>query len=144
MPENLHQTKARSADRKSEQPADFFSTVAFAVPQILKGYKSRFGATKDLIGVEWQLTIRCLALATLIVVCAFSVTLVFWIGLTGLLAWGLYAVGLATWMIVISLILLHMAVLLWLVTSLKRLLSEIGFKRSWNALTQSSDSEPSH
>jgi len=120
-------------------PADnILSTLTSIVPAILTNYKDRINATKDLVAVEWQLTVRCIVLAAILAICAFSLLLVSWFGLIGLLSYGLYLTDLSPGLIIAIVILLHVLIIAWLIAAIRNLTAEVGFKRSWSSLTQSS------
>lgn len=101
-----------------------------SVSRILARYSQQWDTTKQMLGAEWELTLKSLWLALVFVIVLMSVVVVTWLGVNALLAYALYTIATPVWGIALAILALNMLVIFVLTRTIRGLFKSIGFGRS--------------
>lgn len=132
------------AGQKSATDEDVGSSVVAAlsasVSRILGRYREQWDTSKQMMGAEWELTLKSLWLALVFIIIFMSVVVVTWLGINALLAYALFLLTTPIWGIILAILVLHTLAIVVLIRTIRGLFKEVGFSRSL-AVFSSTDSE---
>lgn len=126
MSEQQPDQNAADEDVGSSVVAALYASMS----RIFARYRQQWDTTKQMLGVEWELTIKCLWLALVFIIVFMSVVVVLWAGINALLAYALFAIATPVWGIALSILAVHILAIFVLTRTIKGVFSEIGFSRS--------------
>jgi hypothetical protein len=98
--------------------------------RIFARYMQQWDTTKQMLGAEWELTLKSLWLVLVFIIVLMSVVVVTWLGISALLAYGLYLIATPIWGIILAVLALHMLAIFVLIRTIRGLFKEVGFSRS--------------
>jgi cation transport ATPase len=120
------QDSATEEDVSSGVVAALYASVS----RIFARYMQQWDTTKQMLGAEWELTLKSLWLALVFIIVLMSVVVVTWLGISALLAYGLYLIATPIWGIILAVMVLHILAIFVLIRTIRGLLKEVGFSRS--------------
>lgn len=116
------------------------AALSASVSRILGRYREQWETSKQMLGAEWELTLKSLWLALVFIIVFMSVVVVTWLGINALLAYGLFLLATPIWGIILAILALHILAIVVLIRTIRGLFKEVGFSRSL-AVFSSIDSE---
>ena len=117
------------------------AALSASVSRILGRYREQWDTSKQMLGAEWELTLKSLWLALVFIIVFMSVVVVTWLGINALLAYGLFLLATPIWGIILAILVLHILAIVVLIRTIRGLFKEVGFSRSL-AVFRSVDAEP--
>jgi hypothetical protein len=120
------QDSATDEDVSSGVVAALYASVL----RIFARYMQQWDTTKQMLGAEWELTLKSLWLVLVFTIVLMSVVVVTWLGISGLLAYGLYLIATPIWGIILAVMVLHILAIFVLIRTIRGLFKEVGFSRS--------------
>jgi hypothetical protein len=121
----------------SQSSAELIQEVIVVAQDMGARYKKQLGMSAELVQREWHLSLRALLMAVAGILFLVIVGSIIWLGLNGLLALILIKLNVQMAIIVVLLVLLNTLTAAALIVLIRKLLAQVGFKRSWSAITMS-------
>ena len=128
----MHQADWQENNPSLTDEAQQLVTVA---AQLLQAEQRKWALRVNLLGKEWQLSLRAVAVGFCLALGMVIVGSVIWITLNLSIGAALLNAGFAWWSIGLGIMLINAAILLGLWNLMRRVMSQIGFSRSWASLT---------
>lgn len=126
---------AQDASQKEDWQDHIAKLLAYS-EQIKDDYKTQGKLTKQLAKAEWHLSLRSLALITILLGCFASGLILLWIVLLGAIGFGVYELFASVWLSIATATLLQVIGLIWLWKSAIYLSKKIGFSKTLRSLKQ--------
>jgi magnesium-transporting ATPase (P-type) len=120
------QDSATDEDVSSGVVAALYASVL----RIFARYMQQWDTTKQMLGAEWELTLKSLWLVLVFIIVLMSVVVVTWLGISALLAYGLFLIATPIWGIILAVMVLHILAIFVLIRTIRGLFKEVGFSRS--------------
>lgn len=117
------------------------AALSASVSRILGRYREQWDTSKQILGAEWELTLKSLWLALVFIIVFMSVVVVAWLGINALLAYAMFLVATPIWGIILAILVLHIVAIVVLIRTIRGLFREVGFSRSL-ALLSNTESDP--
>lgn len=133
--------ESQSGTADEDVSSSVIAALTATVSRIAGRYREQWDTTKQMLGAEWELTLKCLWLALVFVIVLMSVVVVTWLGINVGLAYALHTLATPIWGIALSILALNILVMFVLTRTIRGLFREIGFGRSL-AVFGRSEAEP--
>lgn len=135
MSEQQPSQKVADEDVGSSVVAALYASVS----RIFDRYRQQWDTTKQMLGVEWELTLKCLWLALVFIIVFMSVVVVLWAGINAFLAYLLFTISTPVWGIALAILTMHILAIVVLTRTIKGVFSEIGFSKSLAVFSNSEE-----
>ena len=134
--------QAASNDQQAatQSSAELIQEVIFVAQDMGARYKKQLSMSSELVQREWHLSLRALMMAVAGMLFLVIVGSLIWLALNGLVAILLLELNIHIAIISVLILLLNMLTAAALFGLIRKLLSQVGFKRSWSAITMSNPS----
>lgn len=141
--QNLHSTSSESQSTDSQSSAkhaddwqDHVAKLADYAAQLKDDYHQQGKLTHQLAIAEWKLSLRSLALITILLGCFASGLVLLWVGLLGIVGFATFDLFSSIWLSITVVISLQILCLIWLWRNAVYLSKKIGFTKTLNSLKQ--------
>lgn len=125
----------------SQSSAELIQEVFVVAQDMGARYKKQLGVSAELVQREWHLSLKALLMAVAGTLFLVIVGAIIWLGLNGLIALVLIKLNVQMVIIVFLLVLLNTLTAIGLILIIRKLLAQVGFKRSWSAITMSNSDQ---
>ena len=129
-----HDAEPKLDDQSDAQESGVITALMASAEQILQRYSTQWETSKEMARLEWRITRKSLWFALVLLVIFSGVILSTCIGLTALVAYGLYALGFPIWATGLTLVILHGVALYTLVVMMRGLIKRMGFHKTMGIL----------
>jgi len=141
--QNLHSTSSESQSTDSQSSAkhaddwqDHIAKLADYAAQLKDDYHQQGKLTHQLAIAEWKLSLRSLALITILLGCFASGLVLLWVGFLGIVGFATFDLFSSIWLGITVVISLQILCLIWLWRNAVYLSKKIGFTKTLNSLKQ--------
>ncbi|OLF73681.1 hypothetical protein AWH60_12330 [Pseudoalteromonas haloplanktis] len=141
--QNLHSTSSESQSTDSQSSAkhaddwqDHIAKLADYAAQLKDDYHQQGKLTHQLAIAEWKLSLRSLALITILLGCFVSGLVLLWVGFLGIVGFATFDLFSSIWLSITVVISLQILCLIWLWRNAVYLSKKIGFTKTLNSLKQ--------
>ncbi|TMP55863.1 hypothetical protein [Pseudoalteromonas sp. S1612] len=141
--QNLHSTSSESQSTDSQSSAkhaddwqDHIAKLADYAAQLKDDYHQQGKLTQQLAIAEWKLSLRSLALITILLGCFASGLVLLWVGFLGIVGFATFDLFSSIWLSITVVISLQILCLIWLWRNAVYLSKKIGFTKTLNSLKQ--------
>ncbi len=141
--QNLHSTSSESQATDSQSSAtnaddwqDHVAKLADYAAQLKDDYHQQGKLTHQLAIAEWKLSLRSLALITILLGCFASGLVLLWVGFLGIVGFATFDLFSSIWLSITVVISLQILCLIWLWRNAVYLSKKIGFTKTLNSLKQ--------
>jgi len=141
--QNLHSTSSESQSTDSQSSAkhaddwqDHVAKLADYAAQLKDDYQQQGKLTHQLAIAEWKLSLRSLALITILLGCFASGLVLLWVGFLGIVGFATFDLFSSIWLSIAVVISLQLLCLIWLWRNAVYLSNKIGFTKTLNSLKQ--------
>lgn len=141
--QNLHSTSSESQPTDSQSSAkhaddwqDHIAKLADYAAQLKDDYHQQGKLTHQLATAEWKLSLRSLALITILLGCFASGLVLLWVGFLGIVGFATFDLFSSIWLSITVVISLQILCLIWLWRNAVYLSKKIGFTKTLNSLKQ--------
>lgn len=141
--QNLHSTSSESQSIDSQSSAkhaddwqDHVAKLADYAAQLKDDYHQQGKLTHQLAIAEWKLSLRSLALITILLGCFASGLVLLWVGFLGIVGFATFDLFSSIWLSITVVISLQILCLIWLWRNAVYLSKKIGFTKTLNSLKQ--------
>ena len=141
--QNLHSTSSESQSTDSQSSAkhaddwqDHIAKLADYAAQLKDDYQQQGKLTHQLAIAEWKLSLRSLALITILLGCFASGLVLLWVGFLGIVGFATFDLFSSIWLSIAVVISLQLLCLIWLWRNAVYLSNKIGFTKTLNSLKQ--------
>ena len=141
--QNLHSTSSESQSTDSQSSAkhaddwqDHIAKLADYAAQLKDDYHQQGKLTHQLATAEWKLSLRSLALITILLGCFASGLVLLWVGFLGIVGFATFDLFSSIWLSIAVVISLQILCLIWLWRNAVYLSKKIGFTKTLNSLKQ--------
>lgn len=141
--QNLHSTSSESQSTDSQSSAkhaddwqDHVAKLADYAAQLKDDYHQQGKLTHQLAIAEWKLSLRSLALITILLGCFASGLVLLWVGFLGIVGFTTFDLFSSIWLSITVVISLQILCLIWLWRNAVYLSKKIGFTKTLNSLKQ--------
>ncbi len=141
--QNLHSTPSESQGTDSPSSAkhaddwqDHVAKLADYAAQLKDDYHQQGKLTHQLAIAEWKLSLRSLALITILLGCFASGLVLLWVGFLGIVGFATFDLFSSIWLSIAMVISLQILCLVWLWRNAVSLSKKIGFTKTLNSLRQ--------
>ncbi|KPZ64285.1 hypothetical protein AN392_02435 [Pseudoalteromonas sp. P1-16-1b] len=141
--QNLHSTSSESQSTDSQSSAkhaddwqDHIAKLADYAAQLKDDYHQQGKLTHQLAIAEWKLSLRSLALITILLGCFASGLVLLWVGFLGIVGFATFDLFSSIWLSITVVISLQILCLIWLWRNAVYLSKKIGFTKTLNSLKQ--------
>ncbi len=141
--QNLHSTSSESQSTDSQSSAkhaddwqDHVAKLADYAAQLKDDYHQQGKLTHQLAIAEWKLSLRSLALITILLGCFASGLVLLWVGFLGIVGFATFDLFSSIWLSITVVISLQILCLIWLWRNAVYLSKKIGFTKTLSSLKQ--------
>lgn len=141
--QNLHSKSSESQSTDSQSSAkhaddwqDHIAKLADYAAQLKDDYHQQGKLTHQLAIAEWKLSLRSLALITILLGCFASGLVLLWVGFLGIVGFATFDLFSSIWLSITVVISLQILCLIWLWRNAVYLSKKIGFTKTLNSLKQ--------
>ncbi|WP_076919882.1 hypothetical protein [Pseudoalteromonas sp. SK18] len=141
--QNLHSTSSESQSTDSQSSAkhaddwqDHIAKLADYAAQLKDDCHQQGKLTHQLAIAEWKLSLRSLALITILLGCFASGLVLLWVGFLGIVGFATFDLFSSIWLSITVVISLQILCLIWLWRNAVYLSKKIGFTKTLNSLKQ--------
>lgn len=141
--QNQHSTPSESQGTDSPSSAkhaddwqDHVAKLADYAAQLKNDYYQQGKLTHQLATAEWKLSLRSLALITILLGCFASGLVLLWVGFLGIVGFATFDLFSSIWLSIAVVISLQILCLVWLWRNAVYLSKKIGFTKTLNSLRQ--------
>ena len=141
--QNLHSTSSESQSTDSQSSAkhaddwqDHIAKLADYAAQLKDDYHQQGKLTHQIAIAEWKLSLRSLALITILLGCFASGLVLLWVGFLGIVGFATFDLFSSIWLSITVVISLQILCLIWLWRNAVYLSKKIGFTKTLNSLKQ--------
>lgn len=142
--QNLHSTASESQATNSQSSGatqtddwqDHAAKLADYAAQLKDDYHQQGKLTHQLAIAEWKLSLRSLALITILLGCFASGLVLLWVGFLGIVGYATFNLFNSIWLSIGAVICLQILCLIWLWRNTIYLSNKIGFTKTFNSLKQ--------
>ena len=141
--QNQHSTPSESQGTDSPSSAkhaddwqDHVAKLADYAAQLKDDYYQQGKLTHQLATAEWKLSLRSLALITILLGCFASGLVLLWVGFLGIVGFATFDLFSSIWLSIAVVISLQILCLVWLWRNAVSLSKKIGFTKTLNSLRQ--------
>lgn len=118
------------ADADVNVNSSVIAALSASVSRIFALYRQQWNTSKQMLGAEWELTLRGLWLALVLVIVLMSVVVVTWLSINVVLAYALYSIATPLWGIALTIVMMNILMIFILTRTIRGLFKEIGFGRA--------------
>ena len=136
-PSGSEQTASPSSDAtQTDDWQDHIAKLADYAAQLKDDYQQQGKLTHQLAIAEWKLSLRSLALITILLGCFASGLVLLWVGFLGIVGFATFDLFSSIWLSIAVVISLQFLCLIWLWRNAVYLSNKIGFTKTLNSLKQ--------
>ena len=129
-------TDSQSSATNADDWQDHVAKLADYAAQLKDDYHQQGKLTHQLAIAEWKLSLRSLALITILLGCFASGLVLLWVGLLGIVGFATFDLFSSIWLSIAVVISLQALCLIWLWRNAVYLSKKIGFTKTLNSLKQ--------
>lgn len=129
-------TDSQSSATNADDWQDHVAKLADYAAQIKDDYHQQGKLTHQLAIAEWKLSLRSLALITILLGCFASGLVLLWVGFLGIVGFATFDLFSSIWLSITVVISLQILCLIWLWRNAVYLSKKIGFTKTLNSLKQ--------
>ncbi|MDN3484856.1 hypothetical protein QL989_05785 [Pseudoalteromonas sp. APC 3224] len=129
-------TDSQSSATNADDWQDHVAKLADYAAQLKDDYHQQGKLTHQLAIAEWKLSLRSLALITILLGCFASGLVLLWVGFLGIVGFATFDLFSSIWLSITVVISLQTLCLIWLWRNAVYLSKKIGFTKTLNSLKQ--------
>lgn len=135
-PSESQRTDSPSSAKHADDWQDHVAKLADYAAQLKDDYHQQGKLTHQLAIAEWKLSLRSLALITILLGCFASGLVLLWVGFLGIVGFATFDLLSSIWLSIAMVISLQILCLVWLWRNAVYLSKKIGFTKTLNSLRQ--------